>query len=123
MEDKHKNQESEALAMVQAVADEGLATINGTDYEFTSMTHKQRRKVFAFYTKVAQDLKNKNFSFLDSAEWDGIEKLLGDHVLVDGVQINKHTGDYWDKNAGDYLQFVATAMPVICYPFMQGDRS
>lgn len=113
------NAQQKALEMIKAVADDGIATINGTDYEFTATTHKKRRKVFAFYTKHAAAMQRHEFSFLDLSEWEAIENLINELVLVDGVQISKRP-DYWDKNAGDYLQFIATAMPVICYPFLKG---
>lgn len=112
--------QKKALEMIKAVFDDGIATINGTDYEFSKTSHKIRRKVFAFYTKHAERLQKKDFSFLDTDEWDLIEKLLNDLVMVDGVQISKRN-DYWDNKPDDYLQFVATTMPVICYPFLRGN--
>lgn len=122
MEDMQKKAEK-ALATVKAVIDEGgLATINGRDYKFEVMTHKTRRKVFAFYTKVSQELKAGNFSFLDSNEWDAIESLICEFVTFDGVQLSKRA-DHWDKFAADYLKFISTALPVISYPFLDGNRT
>lgn len=120
-DNKQQQVATEALATIKAVYDDGLATINGKDYEFTKTTHRIRRKVFAFYTQHANAIRQSDFSFLDTQGWDEIEKLLNDLVLVDGVQISKReNGAYWDSNPGDYLKFVSVALPVISYPFLQG---
>lgn len=115
-------QQKKALEMVKAVVDDGIATINGTDYEFTKTTHKKRRKVFAFFTKVAAQLQAGNYSFLDSDEWDAVEALLCEIVTVEGVQLSKRA-DYWENHESDYLPFVTTALPVVCYPFLKGSAT
>lgn len=119
---ENKAAQEKALEMVKAVHDDGIATINGTDYELTKLTHKVRRKIWAFYSSHAPTIQAGNFGFMDSSEWDSIETLLNDITLVDGVQISKRA-NYWDEHAGDYLQFVATILPVICYPFLKGGLS
>lgn len=121
MEDKHAKQQ-EALRQIKAVVDDGnLATINGRDYKLTAFNHRKRRKIFAFYTKYAADLQRGDFSFLDTADWDEIERLLNDATLAgpDQVQISKQP-NYWDEHADDFLQFVGTMLPVACYPFLSG---
>lgn len=114
-----QEQQTKALEMIRAVYQDGIATINGRDYEFTKTNHKTRRKVFAFYTRIAQLVRKGDFQFLDWPEWDNIEKLICDITLYDGMAINKRK-DHWDEFSDDYLQFISTALPVISYPFLKG---
>lgn len=111
---------AKALETIKAVYDDGVATINGRDYQFSPMTHKKRRKVYAFFTRVAPLLQAKNFEFMDWPEWDSIEQLIGDYVMNgEGVQLNKVPG-YWDQYPEDYLQLTSTALSVMSYPFLKG---
>lgn len=106
-----------AKSMIQAVYDDGFAEINGREYTFTKTVHKKRRKVFAFYTSIQSQLQNQDFSFLDLDKWAEIETLLGDIILFDGVQINKRP-NHWEEFPQDFIGYVGTALPVICYPFL-----
>jgi len=61
--------------MLKAVHDDQSATLpSGREYKLTKMTHKQRRRVFAFFTKKQREIQNGDFSFLDSAEFEPVEK-------------------------------------------------
>lgn len=120
---ENKAAQEKALEMVKAVHDDGIATINGTDYKLTKLNHKIRRKIWAFYSSHAPTIQAGNFGFMDSSEWDSIETLLNDITLDgEGMQLSK-IANYWDDHAEDYLQFVATMLPVICYPFLKGGLS
>ena len=109
-----------ALSMIKAVYDDGLAEINGREYVFSKTTHKKRRKVFAFYTKVTPLIQLRDFSFLDWPEWEVVEEVIGNIVTFDGMQLTKVGGreeSHWDKYPGDFITFISTALPVISYPF------
>lgn len=114
-----KTPEQKALDTIRAVYDDGVATINGRDYKFTKTTHKVRRKIFGFYTKIAPVMKanKEDFSWLDWSEFDAIEALLADIVTVDGSLLSKMP-NHWDEHPGDYLTFLSTALPVVSYPFL-----
>lgn len=109
------------MSQIEAVYKDGVMTIDGKDFVFTKLKHKQRRKVFAFMTRIQYMLKNGDFSFLDWVDFEPVEKIIEDSITVDDLQISKHK-DYWDSedNAGRYLKFISMAMPVIAYPLMSG---
>jgi hypothetical protein len=111
-----QDKKAKALEMIKAVVDDGCAEINGREYKFSRTVHKKRRKVFAFYTKVASQIESGNFGFLDSDEWDSIESLIADIVLFDGMQLSKQE-DHWEKYPEDYMSFIGTVLPVISFPF------
>lgn len=113
------SEQQEALAKLKAVYDDGFAEINGTKYEFTKMTHNQRRKVFAFFSGVQNQVTVGDFSFLDRPDWQAVENVICDNVLVDGMQVSKRPA-HWDNHAGDYIIFITTALGVVSYPFLQG---
>lgn len=106
-----------ALAQIKAVYDDGIATINGRDYKFHPTTHKVRRKIFGFLSKVQGHLQRGDFSWMDGHEFDAVEDALAKMVTVDGMELNKVEG-HWDKHPGDYLTYVTTALQVVSYPFL-----
>lgn len=112
----------EALSMIKAVYDDGVAEINGREYHFTKMRHEKRRRIFAFYTSIANELQSGSFAFLDSKNFSDIEKLINDSILFDGSLISKMP-DHWDEYPEDYITFVSTALGVISYPFLRGNSS
>jgi len=106
--------------MIKSVYEDGVAEINGNSYEFAGkFNHKERRKVFAYYTKIAPMLEKGDFDFLDSPKFDDIEDLISQKVLFDGQQISK-IKDHWDNHADDYVVFITTAIAVVSYPFLKG---
>ncbi len=105
----------ETLDHVKEIYDDKCATIGSNDYHFTTMTHKQRRKIFAFFTRI----NNGDMSFLDWPDFDAIEKLICDRVTFNGMQISKLPG-HWEQYPEDYILFITTAMAVISYPFLKG---
>ena len=116
MSDDSKQATIDAMATIKAVYDDSCAEINGREYVFTKTTHKKRRKVYAFYTKITPLVAKGDFSFLDWPEWEILEEVIGNIVTFDNMQLTK-SKDHWDKYPGDYLQFITTALPVISYPF------
>ena len=116
-----KEKQQKAMAMIKAVYDDGFAEINGNRYDFAAMTHKKRRKVFAFFTGVASDLSRQSLEFLDSDRFEEIERVMLDYVLYDGVQLSKQP-EHFETFPGDYVMLVTTALQVISLPFMGGSN-
>lgn len=114
-----KEKQQEALEMIKAVYKDGFAMINGNRYDFAAMTHKKRRKVFAFFTGVASELSRQSLEFLDTERFEVIEQLMFDYVLYDGVQLSKQA-NHFESFPGDYVMAVTTALQVISLPFMGG---
>lgn len=113
------NEQAAALAMIKAVYEDGEAEINGRKYAFLKMTHKRRRKVFAFFTRVAGDIKSGNMWFLESPEFEAVEKIIGESVTFDGSLLDK-LPEHWETYPDDYVTFISTALGVISYPFLRG---
>ncbi len=118
-EQQNKEQQEKALAMIKAVYNDGFAEINGNRYDFAAMTHKKRRKVFAFFTSIAGELTHQSMAFLDTDRFDEIERLMFDYVLYDGVQLSKQP-EHFESFPGDYIMLITTALQVISLPFMGG---
>ncbi|ARJ43306.1 hypothetical protein B1H58_15535 [Pantoea alhagi] len=116
-----KDKQKEALDMIRAVYDDGYAEINGNRYEFSAMTHKKRRKVFAFFTGIASELGRQSLEFLDTARFEEVERVMFDYVLFDGVQLSKQP-DHFESYPADYVMLVTTALQVISWPFMGGSN-
>ena len=116
------DQREQALAMIKAVHDDGIATINGRDYTFTKMVHKQRRKVFAFFTKVQDMMTRGDMSFLDWDEFERVEAVIASVVLFNDSALSK-LDTHWDNYAEDYVPFITTAMGVISYPFLSASHT
>ena len=114
-------EQSTALAMVKAVHDDQEATLpSGRAYQLTKMTHNQRRRVFAFFTKYQGELQAGNFSFLDKADFEPVEKVIMDTVLYEGGQLSK-APTHWEDFPEDYVVFITTMMGAISYPFLKGN--
>ena len=116
-----KEKQQKAMAMIKAVYGDGFAEINGNRYDFAAMTHKKRRKVFAFFTGVASDLSRQSLEFLDTERFEEIERVMFDYVLYDGVQLSKQP-EHFESFPGDYVMLVTTALQVISLPFMGGSN-
>ena len=113
-------QEEQARNMIRAIYEDGEAEINGRVYRFTKMTHKQRRKVFAFYTSVSGDVARNDFSFLDSDRFGAVEDVINKSVTYNDSLLSVLGDAHWEKYPDDYLQFIPTALGVISYPFLAG---
>lgn len=109
--------QDKALEMIKAVYDDGEAEINGRTYTFTKMVHKERRKVFAFFTKIQHDINQGNMWFLESPEFQGVEQIIESRVLFNGSSVSK-IGNHWDNYPQDYVLLIQTALGVISYPFL-----
>lgn len=118
----NNDQVEAAKAMLKAVYDDGFAEINGTKYTFTKMTHKERRSVCAYYTTVSPLIQSQQYGFMDTPEFERVEKIIEGHVTIDGSALSK-LPEHWDRNPGDYLMFITTALGVISYPFFAGGRT
>lgn len=113
--------QKKALEMIKAVYDDGYAEINGNRYDFAKMTHKKRRKVFAFFTGIASEMTRQSMEFLDTERFEEIERVMFDYVLFDGVQLSKQP-DHFEEYTGDYIMLITTALQVISFPFMAGSH-
>jgi len=115
-----QSERQQALSMLKAVHDEQSATLpSGREYTLTKMTHKQRRRVFAFFTQKQKQIQNGDFSFLDSPEFEPVEKVIMDTVLFEGAQLSK-LPNIWDDQPEDYVIFITTMLGAISYPFLSG---
>lgn len=108
-----------ATDMIKAVHEDGMAEINGREYGITKLTHKKRRKVFAFFTHIQGDLQKQDFSFLDTDRWTDVESVIENVVTFNGSLLSK-LPDHWDTYPDDYLIFVSTMLGAISYPFLSG---
>lgn len=119
-EEKQKEQQN-ALTQIKAVFDDGVATINGRDYVFTKATHKKRLKVFSYFTGVREMMARHDFSFMGDDSYDDIEKTVGELVTFEGSLLAKKP-NHWNEYPEDYMKFMTTALGVISYPFLSGNR-
>lgn len=117
--EKTETETEQALEMIKAVYDDGVATINDRDYKFLTATHKKRLDVFAFFTKYQNEMQAGNMSCLASPEYGAVIKVIQSVVTFEDSTLNKLVG-HWDTYPQDFLPFIQTAMGVICYPFLPG---
>ena len=108
-----------SLEMFRAVYDDRQAEINGRIYELTRTTHKKRRKIFAFFTKHINQINANDYSFMDSLEFDAVEKLINDVVVFEGSLISR-LPDHWEKHPEDYVIFIMSMLGAMSYPFLKG---
>lgn len=108
-----------AHQMIKAVYEDKCAEINGREYRFTEMVHKERRSVFTYATSVQRKLESGDLSFMDSPEFERIEGIIEKRVTYNNSMLCRIDG-HWDKYPEDYIPFITTAMSVISYPFMRG---
>lgn len=116
------NDVEKAQEMIKAIYDDSEMEINGRKYRFTTMQHKRRRRVFAFYTHVMSQVQANDFSFLDTPEFEKVEQVLADSITYNDSLLSR-IDNHWDKYPGDYMQFITVAMGVISYPFLAGGLS
>ena len=95
--------------------DNELKLPSGNVYTFTKLNHKKRLKVFARF----QSLERQGMMFFDSPDFEVVERIIEDCVLVDGMQLSKKQ-NHWDEHTADFLTFYTYAMGAISYPFLQG---
>jgi len=105
---------------IKDIYEKGQFSLNGAIYHILNMTHKQRRKVFAYFTSIHKQLSVGDFGFMDTVEFDAIEETISNLVTYDGSLISK-IPNHWDQHPGDYMTFVITTMGVISYPFLAGN--
>jgi hypothetical protein len=114
-------EQNTAIDMVKAVHDDQEATLpSGRTYQLTKMTHNQRRRVFAFFSKRQGEIQAGDFSFLDSADFEPVEKVILDTVLYEDQQLSK-LKNHFDQFPEDYVIFITTMLGVYSYPFLKGN--
>ena len=109
----------EAKDLIKQTYEDGEAEINGRKYTFSKFVHAERRKVFAYMSSIQELLVRGDFSFLDNSTYLGIEKLIFDKVLFEGVQLSKKQ-HHFEQYPEDYILLVSTCLQVISYPFLKG---
>lgn len=117
MAPEQEDQQAQAMSMIKAVYDDGEADINGRAYTFTKMVHKERRKVFAFFTKIQKDVNQGNLWFLESPEFQDVEAIIERRITFNGSALSK-LPTHWDLYPEDYVVLIQTALGVISYPFL-----
>lgn len=110
-----------AQAMIKAIVKDGEAEINGRTYKFIKMTHKNRRRVFAYYTHVQGAIQTNDLWFLDSPDFVAVETVINGAVTFDGSLLSVINEMHWEQYPEDYMPFISTAMGVISYPFLSGN--
>lgn len=119
-EPKHTEaQVKAARAQIAAVVKDGFAEINGREYHFIKMVHKQSRKVMTYYTSIQKDVNDGNLLFMDSNQFVPVERLISEYTTFEGMTLDK-LKDHWDAHPSDYVKFTLMAMAVISYPLMGG---
>lgn len=111
--------QEKAQAKIKEVFDDQCAEINGREYKFIKMAHKQRRKVFAYSSSITPELTKGNLSFLDSNEFVPVERVISESIMFDGMALDK-LEQHWEKFPEDYMTLLTTAMAVMSYPFTRG---
>jgi len=107
----------EAREEIRKAFEDKAATLpSGNTYNFTTLTHKKRLKVFTRF----QLLEEQGLMFFDSTDFEIVQGIIDDTVLFDGMQLSK-LKDHWEENAHDFFLFYRTAMGVISYPFLHGN--
>lgn len=112
---------ADAQAMIKAIFEDGEAEINGRKYTYLRMTHRQRRKVFAFYSKVSHRIQAQDISFIDTPEFDAIEAVIQAAVTFDSSLLSKLGDSHWEAHPADYVTFITTSLAVISFPFFPVD--
>jgi len=112
-----------AKALIKNVYEDSELEIHGgRKYQFLKMTHKNRRKVFAFFTKVQMQISMGDYSFMDTPEFDAVEKVMHLSITFEGSGLDKLT-DHWERYPEDYVMLTVTALQVMSYPFLAGNRT
>jgi len=115
---KELTPQEQAQEQIKAIYEDKVATINGRDYTFTTMTFSERRSVFAYTSKVKHLLANQNLSFIDDDEFKKIETIIHKRVTLNGDSLAKKNP--FNEFMEDYIQFTIIAFGVISYPFTKG---
>lgn len=105
------------LELLRQIYETGLIEVNGREYRLTRMRHKQRRKVFAYFTHIKDQLSDGDFGFMDSEKFDEVMATIADVTTFDGALLSR-LETHWDNYPQDYLKFVTAAMGGISYPFL-----
>lgn len=108
---------------IKQAYESGVTEINGREYEFDKINFRNARKVFAFFSSIVGGLEANDISFIDSAEFDAIEKIIRQHTLFDGHLLQKLGDAHFEEFSEDYISFVIVAMGVFSYPFTKGSAS
>ena len=110
-----EEEKKKQLGIIKEAYEDGFLEINGRKYTFTSFNHKTRLSIFAYQSSITGDLQRNNFLFLDTPEWQRIEKLMFERILYNNMQLSK-LENHFEEFEGDYLKLVTAAMAVITVP-------
>lgn len=95
--------------------------LDGVKFTFSKTIHKNRLLLCAFLTKHAKCLEQGNiYDMIDDEKgFAKVEEILNKLVIVDGKPLKSHP-DFWEDNAGIYIEFIIYAMTYYSLPFMKG---
>lgn len=112
-------EQEQGLEQIKSVYYDGVAEINGREYQFGVMTFSERRSVFAYMSSVERHIQQGDFSFIDEPKFKDLEKnIIFKRVTFDGMALSKK--NMFEEFPEDYMVFVTTALMVISYPFLKG---
>lgn len=103
-----------AKEILKAINDDKCAEINGRKYNILNFTHKDRIKIFSYYTTVVVLFENGNFSFLDTDKFQEIESIVFKHTSFENSILSEN---HFEKYQGDYILFITTMLAAMAYPF------
>lgn len=111
-------QKQAAQNNIKDIFEDGVAEINGREYKFGVMTFIERRKVFAYTSKIQSNIQDMDLSFLATDEFAKIEEIIFKRTTFEDMSLFKKNP--FEVYMEDYFIFVTTALQVISYPFLKG---
>jgi len=102
---------------LKEIHEAGEFEVNGRTYRFTQMSFKDAKRVFAYFTEIANDIEQGRMGFIDTKRFEEIEKVLWSHVMYDDMQVSKMP-QHWGAHTSDYMPLVSVALGVFSVPFL-----
>ncbi len=118
---KAEDDEVITISSIQSIYETGFASINGREYEILKLNHKTRLKVFGYYSSVRSQIMLDNFLFMNSREYQEVERLILNNISCDGIVVGTKS-DYFDPDEidADYIRLMITMFDVFTYPLLTG---
>ena len=106
-------------AIIGRIVESGEIEINDRIYKITKMSHKNRLKIFGYFSSIRTNLQNNDMSYLGTDEFLKIQDIIFKHVLFNDSTLER-IDNHFDKYGADFLQLIAFSLMAFSYPFMQG---
>lgn len=113
---------SSELNQIKEIYEQGFIEINGREYYFEKAKHRERIKVFAYFSQIQSDIAVGNFHFLDDDKFKRTMRIIDKYFLYDDIPIDKREG-HFDQYEEDFLEYVAFSMTLFCFPLVRGKLS